>query len=91
MINFAGESFICNSKLCSLLGPRKTLLEPSLLFIIDDSKLSNRGANIGSSSVVKRAPGMEFLGKRSLHKRVPGRFCIIIAILAVQIERKCKK
>ena len=55
---FKGAAYLCNSKLCSLLDQRQRLVglaeaqEPGIVY---QGHIAN-----------KRAPGMEFLGKRSL-------------------------
>ena len=76
-----GATYLCNSKLCSFLEQRQRLeredaapLEPGPFYL---SRL-----DVPSGHPVKRAPGMEFLGKRSSHqnfgtpqvnKRAPGK------------------
>merc|ERR1711941_84849 len=68
--NSIGATYLCNSQLCSLLGQRQILqredtVDPGLIYL----------------GLSKRAPGTEFLGKRSLrqnfgihrdNKRAPG-------------------
>ena len=72
---FKGAAYLCNSKLCSLLDQRQRLVglveaqEPGIVY---QGHIAN-----------KRAPGMEFLGKRSqklpsynvpvINKRAPGK------------------
>ena len=82
MVYCAGATYLCNSKLCSFLEQRHRLEsmdsappEPGPLYL---SRLDVPG----SMHSMKRAPGMEFLGKRSsnqnfgipqVNKRAPGK------------------
>ena len=80
MTHCAGATYLCNSKLCSFLEQRQRLeREDSEPFY--PSRLGVPGSMPGSHPA-KRAPGMEFLGKRSPHlnfgipqvnKRAPGK------------------
>ena len=66
--HFSGASYMCTTKLCSLLEQRQRL----------SSLLSNTALDPGPAlHQAKRAPGMEFVGKRApgmefVGKRAPG-------------------